>query len=823
MKNILIIFIVLMIASFNVYSVVSNSDVNKLVEQEAARRLNAVLDIVVDGFFSVDVEDIKVENRTNDSYPRVNIEPFFKIENDSKNELKTEILDKLAPVYRNGKRLLDDHAYNECIEYVNSDDDSVSDIVKVDFECINKKDAESGSIDSESWTAYGDLVRKDVVVEFFQPVAVDGNGSVFPNKLSYRAAVEYDYYTDDGEGASVEKRYAVIQDTTLLPPPMLPLLSCEVEITDPHVYNADTKTVGFSFKVKGGGLISDIESVCMTDVDLLACQQGGPGTPAHCPPSTYCKIVNEKFNLQAVSIADDQVYEEIYSATAEVSLPEVCGGGAVVNLPADELKFCPDGHDSDCPTDYYCVRQKDGELVGKYICQKTSGKEDLVVCSGTAENLCTDGGRCGPHGFCEELCSGDDNKCSNNGVCGGDGFCRLQCVGDSECGTGGKCGTDTYCRVKCDGDATKCGAGGSCNSDGYCDVVTPHIQAMEVGRAVRKFFASILSVAVRAGNADAVEGEEADPELPQQQSNINPFDDGEDNNGAYYTLKRDGIRPFPSKVSLVVKLKGVLPDQIVNCEVKSIISNKLPDPEPNTKSPSEDADVALFKHHDECICKKEFGNDIFGAEAELGWTNTAEVILGSPNNVTICLDRRTTEALDGGVAGYPVWGLIGGSGCTAIRCGTRNEIGCFDTGTELVLGDGQSVSRVEDIKVGDYLLNPVTQKSMKVTKIIWGPEKSGLFLIEMGMRSIKVSQTHPFATARGLLQAQELVAGDRILGENGRYHDIMSVRRFEPVEGQLVWNFEFDTDSDLPEDHFLLSKEGIVSGDITLQGMLEKR
>lgn len=168
---------------------------------------------------------------------------------------------------------------------------------------------------------------------------------------------------------------------------------------------------------------------------------------------------------------------------------------------------------------------------------------------------------------------------------------------------------------------------------------------------------------------------------------------------------------------------------------------------------------------------------------------------------------------------------------------------CFPPETLIQMSDG-STKRIDKIQTGDMVWNPASQKAMRVGNTLNGPEDKPLVQIGYGDTTVKVTQTHPMVTRSPLLQdsafrpaslrsfdsqgetlnarvkkAGEVTLNDWIMGADGEFHKVTKVETLKQVEGQIVFNFELETDSKALADHMIVA-DGIVTGDVTVQAEL---
>jgi hypothetical protein len=146
---------------------------------------------------------------------------------------------------------------------------------------------------------------------------------------------------------------------------------------------------------------------------------------------------------------------------------------------------------------------------------------------------------------------------------------------------------------------------------------------------------------------------------------------------------------------------------------------------------------------------------------------------------------------------------------------------CFEENTRIALADGSS-ALVRELVPGDVVRNPVTGAAVKVKHVIRGEELSG-HLVELGLpggERLLVTAAHPIPTARGVVRARDVTAGDRLLGGGGANHALYH-RALVPVDRlRHVYNLVLDTSSTREKDHFVLAN-GIVAGDQFLQDRLQ--
>ena len=154
--------------------------------------------------------------------------------------------------------------------------------------------------------------------------------------------------------------------------------------------------------------------------------------------------------------------------------------------------------------------------------------------------------------------------------------------------------------------------------------------------------------------------------------------------------------------------------------------------------------------------------------------------------------------------------------CTCVR-----SVGCFAPGVKITMADG-SLRKIENVRAGDMVRNPKTGAPVKVSKVIEGPEALPLIRFGFDGTTATTSQAHPVLTAAGLKPANELKKGDTVFDAQGNPHALTILETLPLEEGQRVINVNLDVASSDANDRLLVS-DGIITGDIVLQGLLKKR
>ncbi|WP_349010600.1 Hint domain-containing protein [Photorhabdus bodei] len=144
------------------------------------------------------------------------------------------------------------------------------------------------------------------------------------------------------------------------------------------------------------------------------------------------------------------------------------------------------------------------------------------------------------------------------------------------------------------------------------------------------------------------------------------------------------------------------------------------------------------------------------------------------------------------------------------------QYGCIAEGTLIDMADG-SKKKVEDIRSGDKVL---TKQGgvLQVKSRIVGHDTEFVDLIYNNDEKVSLTPTHPVATLRGIVKADELKIGDTIYTRDGQTTlSSVKLRNTDPLN---VYNFvleKTDDKSELLLEDALLFAGGILVGDNNLQ------
>ena len=156
---------------------------------------------------------------------------------------------------------------------------------------------------------------------------------------------------------------------------------------------------------------------------------------------------------------------------------------------------------------------------------------------------------------------------------------------------------------------------------------------------------------------------------------------------------------------------------------------------------------------------------------------------------------------------------------TCYICGCFRVEGCFAPGVKITMADG-SFRNIEDVRAGDLVRNAKTGAPVKVGKVIEGPEALPLIRFGFDGTTVTTSQAHPVLTAAGLKPANQLKKGDTVFDAQGNPHPVTILESLPIEEGQRVINVNLDAASSDANERLIVS-DGIITGDIVLQGLLK--
>ncbi len=156
-------------------------------------------------------------------------------------------------------------------------------------------------------------------------------------------------------------------------------------------------------------------------------------------------------------------------------------------------------------------------------------------------------------------------------------------------------------------------------------------------------------------------------------------------------------------------------------------------------------------------------------------------------------------------------------------------VGCFAADTEILTGltgDGTaSYTRAGDISPANPLMalsddagvDSVSLVSRQVTRVVYGPEESPLFVFALGTgATLRVTEHHPMVLDNGVIvEAGDVKPGWLFMGIDGQSVAVTSITR----EAATADVFNFETDGDTQTSH-VIGAATVLTGDLKLQNEL---
>jgi hypothetical protein len=149
----------------------------------------------------------------------------------------------------------------------------------------------------------------------------------------------------------------------------------------------------------------------------------------------------------------------------------------------------------------------------------------------------------------------------------------------------------------------------------------------------------------------------------------------------------------------------------------------------------------------------------------------------------------------------------------------RNNDGCFDELTKIRMADG-SDRIITNLRKGELVWNPVTNKPARITKLTIGPENKPLLNVTIGNSTVRVTDSHPFMTRRGWVMARDLNKGVEVLTSGKNFLPVSKVEL--GASGRTVVNLALEGPADQHDLHYVLA-DGVVTGDLVIQNMIAPR
>ena len=147
--------------------------------------------------------------------------------------------------------------------------------------------------------------------------------------------------------------------------------------------------------------------------------------------------------------------------------------------------------------------------------------------------------------------------------------------------------------------------------------------------------------------------------------------------------------------------------------------------------------------------------------------------------------------------------------------------GCVAEGTLVTLADG-SMTPIERLKGHNGALVLSRDGSTRaVEDVTQGTEPEPMFVIADDRGdSLKLTQSHPVFTQRGVLAAHDLKIGDVVTTAHGEAH-ITAVR--QELSNGLVYNLRLGGETDAAAGQTAMFANGILVGDVSLQRLMDTK
>ena len=151
--------------------------------------------------------------------------------------------------------------------------------------------------------------------------------------------------------------------------------------------------------------------------------------------------------------------------------------------------------------------------------------------------------------------------------------------------------------------------------------------------------------------------------------------------------------------------------------------------------------------------------------------------------------------------------------------GCRGSIGCLTESAKITMAD-LSIKKISDVKVGDFVHNPLTERAQEVVRVLSGPETKPMVHLEVeGVdEPITMTSGHPVVTAYGPMPAKDLREFHTVLDAENNLRKINKISYHHGYVDR-VWNLGLEGEEEVD---FYFVANGVVSGDLKIQGELEK-
>ncbi|RYZ90972.1 MAG: hypothetical protein EOP04_02150 [Proteobacteria bacterium] len=195
-------------------------------------------------------------------------------------------------------------------------------------------------------------------------------------------------------------------------------------------------------------------------------------------------------------------------------------------------------------------------------------------------------------------------------------------------------------------------------------------------------------------------------------------------------------------------------------------------------------------------------------------------------NKKLCMNFEGVTVADHGGEYFKseklMWKTYSVPGCKVEFLGDRKACGCVAEDTMILMGDGKSEKRIDQIVESDRIWNPLLKKSIAIKRMTRGPEKLPMLKIDVDGKLLSVTGNHPFPTRTGMRTAFTLSEGEEIILEGIGWKPIKQISAVRVgTEAPVVWNIEVDAPADDFEAHHYVAN-GVVTGDLLIQMNLQR-
>ncbi|MGP2734224.1 Hint domain-containing protein [Serratia bockelmannii] len=163
---------------------------------------------------------------------------------------------------------------------------------------------------------------------------------------------------------------------------------------------------------------------------------------------------------------------------------------------------------------------------------------------------------------------------------------------------------------------------------------------------------------------------------------------------------------------------------------------------------------------------------------------------------------------------------------TYIYPAIKMQYGCIASGTLIEMAEGVS-RKIEDIRPGNHLLSR-NGRVLKVKSRVVGVDTSFVNVTYNNDKFVSLTPGHPVSTPRGIVRADELKDGDKVITKDKSY--VIDSINFDSKKTKEVYNLvlenidnDNDNDNEMEPEEALFYAGGILVGDNRLQEKISKK